>query len=86
MQTERNATSRLMGRSTLEEIRSAPPIQGIEQLLSQAEVCRVVGVAKCTIYNWIRRGCFPSPIRIGPRRVAWTRSAIETWLAERQAA
>ncbi len=37
--------------------------------------------------NHIRRleavGAFPKRIRIGPNRIAWTREAVEAWLAER---
>jgi predicted DNA-binding transcriptional regulator AlpA len=29
------------------------------------------------------RGLFPTPVHLSPRRLAWPRSSIEAWLAEK---
>ncbi len=40
---------------------------------------------RTTLYRWIKDGRFPKPIRLGPNSVAWRWSAIEAWLAAREA-
>ena len=40
---------------------------------------------RTTLYRWIKDGRFPKPIRLGPNSVAWRWSAIEEWLAAREA-
>lgn len=46
----------------------------------------VVGFSYVTAWRKRRAGTFPAPIRISVGRVAWLRSDLEQWLAERQAA
>lgn len=47
--------------------------------MSTAEVLRVVGVHRVTLFRWARKGRFP------PKHVAggWLRSDIEFWLSRR---
>jgi prophage regulatory protein len=40
---------------------------------------------RVTLTRRIRRGEFPAPIRVGTRNVAWLKSEIEAWEAERVA-
>ena len=42
-----------------------------ESFESLATVSKRKSVPRSTIYDWISKGLFPRPIRIGPRRVAW---------------
>jgi prophage regulatory protein len=44
------------------------------------------GLARSTIYQRIKDGTFPAPIRIGSRAVAWLESDIEDWQAAQVAA
>ncbi|HMP11180.1 AlpA family transcriptional regulator [Hydrogenophaga sp.] len=44
------------------------------------------GASKSLIYQLIREGKFPRPVKIGTRAVAWTESSIDQWQAERQSA
>jgi prophage regulatory protein len=54
------------------------------ELLSIKEVCRITGnQGKSSIYDQIKRGAFPVPVRIGPNRVGWKRSDVEAWIASR---
>ena len=45
-----------------------------------------VGLKKTAIYDAIRRGEFPAPVKIGRRSVAWDASAVDAWVRERIAA
>ena len=40
---------------------------------------------RVTLKRWIENNQFPKPIRLGPNSVAWRISAIEKWLASREA-
>jgi len=43
----------------------------------------VTGLSKSSLYALIRANSFPAPVRLGPRTVAWVRSEIKQWAAER---
>jgi len=47
------------------------------------EVKAVTGLSKSSLYDLIRANNFPAPVRLGPRTVAWVRSEIKQWAAER---
>ena len=47
------------------------------------EVKTVTGLSKSSLYALIRANSFPAPVRLGPRTVAWVRSEIKQWAAER---
>ncbi len=44
------------------------------------------GLSRSTIYDKMRRGEFPAPVKIGQRAVGWIEAEIEAWLGERIAA
>ena len=54
-----------------------------DRLLNRAEVEAKTGLGRSTIYRLMRRGEFPTPIRIGPRAVRWPQSELDAWLASR---
>jgi len=54
-----------------------------EHLLGIQQVLQRVPVSRSTIYDWIARGLFPAPFKIGPRRVAWTPRMVSEWIAEK---
>lgn len=43
----------------------------------------VTGLSKTSLYALIRDKSFPAPVRLGPRVVAWVRTEITQWAAER---
>jgi prophage regulatory protein len=47
------------------------------------EVRSVTGLSKSSLYALIRANSFPAPVQLGPRTVAWVRSEIKQWAAER---
>ncbi len=47
------------------------------------KVKAVTGLSKSSLYDLIRANNFPAPIRLGSRTVAWVRSEVTQWAAER---
>jgi predicted DNA-binding transcriptional regulator AlpA len=47
------------------------------------EVKAITGLSKSSLYALIREKSFPAPVRIGARAVAWVRSEVRQWAAER---
>jgi prophage regulatory protein len=50
-----------------------------------AEVARLVGLSRSTIWRLERQGLFPKRILLSARAVGWLEADIERWLASRQA-
>jgi prophage regulatory protein len=48
------------------------------------EVVRMTGMAKQTIYNLVRGGHFPAPVKLGPQASGWRDTDLETWAASRK--
>ncbi|MDP3086085.1 MAG: AlpA family phage regulatory protein [Rubrivivax sp.] len=42
-------------------------------------VMRMTGLGRSTIYRLIAERKFPSPVRLGPRAVAWRSSDLDVW-------
>ena len=51
----------------------------LDQRMTTAEVLRVVGVHRVTLFRWTRKGTFPPKHIFG----GWLRSDIERWLARK---
>lgn len=41
------------------------------------------GLARSTIYKYIKEGLFPKPISLGSRSVGWIQSEVEEWILVR---
>ena len=54
-------------------------------LLSQDEVIQAVGLSRQEIWRRRRAGDFPKPVKLGTRRIAFLKSEIEAWIADRVA-
>ncbi|WJD61292.1 helix-turn-helix transcriptional regulator [Pseudomonas kurunegalensis] len=52
-----------------------------DRFLRIAEVVRVTGLSRNTIYRRMREGTFPEQVRIGPNSVAWLQSDISAWMS-----
>ena len=52
-------------------------------LIRNREVRSRVGFSNTTLYEKIKEGTFPKPIRIGDRMVAWDSEAIDLWIEEK---
>jgi prophage regulatory protein len=49
-------------------------------LLRRPEVEARTGLSRSSIYEWMKRGEFPQPVRLGARIVAWRESDVAEWL------
>ena len=50
------------------------------KILRLPDVIDRVGFSRSTIYDFIAKGRFPTPIRIGTRAVGWLDSDINDWI------
>ena len=63
-----------------------PPILQDEALIDIKTVCALTGFkAPSPIYDRIRDGLFPPPIRLSSRCSRWKVSVIRAWIAAQQA-
>ncbi len=52
----------------------------IDPVLRVPEVLALTGArSRQTIYNWIEKGTFPKPIKIGPNSIGWLKSECDQW-------
>ena len=49
------------------------------------EVISRTGYRRTAIYEKMAEGSFPSPVKLGPRAVAWVSVEIEEWMEARVA-
>ena len=50
-------------------------------LLRLADVCRLVGLSRSTIYKRVSDGTFPRPLRVSERSVRWRMQDLQGWTA-----
>ena len=51
-----------------------------EKLLRVPEVEDLTAMKKSKLYDLVKQGQFPAPVRIGPRAVRWRLSAVQKWI------
>lgn len=54
-----------------------------EKVLRLPMVLEKIGVCRSTIYAWVSKGAFPSPIQLGERSVGWKETDVDFWLKQR---
>jgi prophage regulatory protein len=54
-----------------------------DRILRFNEVARVTGLGRTSIYDGIRTGDFPAPVKLTKHAVGWRSSEIEAWIASR---
>lgn len=47
------------------------------------DVKAATGLARSTIYKYVKQGIFPAPVSLGGRSVAWVEAEVLAWIAER---
>lgn len=57
--------------------------QPVPTMLRLPQVMAMVGLKRSWIYERIRQGEFPAPIKLGPRVSVWMHSAIVNWIQEK---
>ena len=68
---------------TTKQLATQPDFQDEVSFLRLPELKSVTGLSKSSLYALIRAKSFPSPVQLGPRTVAWVRSEVRQWAAER---
>ena len=56
-----------------------PPVR----ILRARAVAELTGLARPTIYAYMKRGDFPQSVRLGPGTVGWRQSDVDAWIEER---
>ncbi|WP_293779727.1 AlpA family transcriptional regulator [uncultured Oxalicibacterium sp.] len=51
-----------------------------ERFLKLPEVLKILPVSRATFYAGIKDGRYPSPVKLGPRAVAWRLSDIDAYI------
>jgi prophage regulatory protein len=54
---------------------------GLDRIMRRAEVERVTGLSRATIYAHVAEGTFPPPVRITTKSIGWRESDVRSWLA-----
>ena len=70
-------------RPTATETRPTVPVPDSAVLLRIGAVTRLIGLGRSTIYRLMAESRFPTPVRLSTRAIAWRRSDLERWSAER---
>ncbi len=53
------------------------------RLVRIREVEKICSLSRASIYNAIKHGTFPAPIKTGPRASAWIMQEVEGWVEQR---
>jgi len=56
------------------------------RVMRRPEVERVTGISRSTLYEMIKSGEFPKPMRLGKRAVGWPETVVSDWLDSRPTA
>lgn len=64
-------------------MRSNPSQSAPQRLLRLPEVTTLVGLGKSSIYEGVKNGTFPAPIKLSRRAVCWSSISIDSWITER---
>lgn len=52
-------------------------------IIRLTQVKQLIGLSRSSIYSLMRKGQFPTTIKLGSRSVGWVESEIHSWLASR---
>ena len=51
--------------------------------ITDSQFCAMVGVTPRTTNEWRRNNTGPAYVRVGPRRILYSRAEVDSWLASR---
>lgn len=55
-----------------------------DRLIRMKELNALFGIPTSTVWDWIKKGNFPKPIKMGERFIAWRESELTAWLDAKQ--
>ena len=58
----------------------------LEKIIRLADLPQFVGLKRTQIQEMIKRGEFPTPVRLSARRIAWLESEVVAWQQKQIAA
>lgn len=67
----------------MHEVHQLRPTVPRDRLIRLPEVEEITGCKKSTIYQFMRAGTFPKPVRLNVRTVGWPESAVLQWVQDR---
>ena len=50
-----------------------------DRFLRLSAVLARTGLSRSSLYEQMKKGCFPRPVQLGPRAVGWLSSDVDTW-------
>ena len=53
------------------------------KILTTDEVCLLVRYSRRHLDRLIRKGSFPAPLQLGPKKIGWIEAEVMDWLASR---
>lgn len=53
-------------------------------MMRMPEVRKATGISKTTIWDHVRRGTFPQPVKVSPHCTAWRSDEVSAWMASRE--
>lgn len=62
----------------MREVQAVP-----DRILSKRETAATTTLSMSSVMREVRAGNFPSPVRIGPRRIGWRSSDVAEWIKNR---
>ena len=53
------------------------------RFIKTQECCKITGFSRQTIYNLVKAGKFPKPIKLGWRANSWLYEDIQKWIEDK---
>ena len=57
-----------------------------ERFVRMPELLKTLGISRGTIYQWMDKGTFPRPCKLGQNCVGWPESTVKEWIESRKEA
>ncbi len=55
----------------------------MSKILKLPDVMAATALSRSSIYDFVKRGIFPAPVKLSERAVGWFASEVEAWLEQR---
>ncbi|WP_156924580.1 AlpA family phage regulatory protein [Burkholderia sp. WSM2230] len=72
--------SQQIGPASTDIVKEEPMRRAANAIMRRVEVERETGLARSTIYQRVRNGTFPAPVKLGPGATGWRVAEIEAFL------
>ncbi|GLR63747.1 helix-turn-helix transcriptional regulator [Marinospirillum insulare] len=54
-----------------------------QRIIRMAELIRITGYSRASIYNFMAEGTFPKSKKLGRRAVGWNSQEVQAWIDDR---